>query len=153
MVTHEKKKPRFLTRLFRYQNTSKTEKTSPQDPAITWAEIRFAFYGGGGLVGKSLLDWEVRKRERVRLSRLIGGWDVIRSYALHECRDSACWRPCGGRLRGSFSFYRLISDICAAPLRMTRGVFVAWAVQYDSVKVTLQRIGYISQNIIPTVSF
>ena len=27
-------------------------RTSPQDPAITWAEIRFAFYVGGGLAGK-----------------------------------------------------------------------------------------------------
>ena len=40
--------------------------------------------------------------------------------ALHECRDSACRRPFGVRLRGSSSFYRLIFDICAAPLRMTQ---------------------------------
>ena len=43
--------------------------------------------------------------------------------ALHECRDSACWRPFGVRLRGSSPFYRLFFDICAAPLRMTRGVW------------------------------
>ena len=79
---------------------------------------------------------------------------LLRQYnPLNECRDSACWRPFGVRLRGSSSFYRLILDICAAPLRMTRGVFVAWVVQYDSVKVTLQRIGYISQNALPSVSF
>ena len=60
----------------------------------------------------------------VRLSRLIGEWGAFRDDALHECRDSACRRPFGVRLRGSSSFYRLIFDICAAPLRMTRGVFV-----------------------------
>ena len=42
--------------------------------------------------------------------------------ALHECRDSACWRPFGVRLRGNGWFQRSLLHRCAAPLRMTQWV-------------------------------
>ena len=68
---------------------------------------------------------------------------------LRRCRDPACGRPYGVRLRGNDWFYHLIFHICAAPLRMTRRLIVAWVIQYSSVKVTLQRMGFISQNVTP----
>ena len=40
--------------------------------------------------------------------------------ALHECRDSACWRPFGVRLRGNDWFQSSPLHCCAAPLRMTQ---------------------------------
>ena len=59
----------------------------------------------------------------VRLSRLIGEWGALRDDALHERRDSACWRPCGVRLRGNDWFQRSLLHRCAAPLRMTQRVW------------------------------
>ena len=47
---------------------------------------------------------------------------MFRRYALHECRDSACRRPFGVRLRGNGWFHRSLLHDCAAPLRMTRRV-------------------------------
>ncbi len=44
---------------------------------------------------------------------------------LHECRDPAYWRPFGVRLRGILWPHRLIFDIYAAPLRMTRRLVIA----------------------------
>ena len=46
-------------------------------------------------------------------------YDTIRG-----CRDSACRRPCGVRLRGAVRFYRLIFSSGAAPLRMTQRVAI-----------------------------
>ncbi len=42
--------------------------------------------------------------------------------AIHECRDSACRRPFGVRLRGNDWFRRSPLHRCAAPLRMTQWV-------------------------------
>ena len=44
--------------------------------------------------------------------------------------DPACWRPAWGgvRLRGNGWWERVIFDICAASLRMTRGGTGAWDV-------------------------
>ena len=81
------------------------------------------FWVGGCRTGKFLGGLGGANFRKVRLSRLICEWDAIRWNTIHECRDSACRRPFGVRLRGSFSFYRLISDLCAAPLRMTQWVW------------------------------
>ena len=93
-------------------------KTSPISPPLLKYETKFHFVSGGdmgevfvGLGGGDFLQGAA--------SRLIGERGAFRYNAIHECRDSACWRPCGVRLRGSSSFYRLIFNICAAPLRMT----------------------------------
>ena len=43
--------------------------------------------------------------------------------AVHECRDSACRRPFGVRLRGNGWFQHSPLRHCAAPLRMTRRVW------------------------------
>ena len=55
-------------------------------------------------------------------SRLFGGWGAFRGYALHECRDPACGRPCGVRLRGGQGCDVCLFARCAAPLRMTQRV-------------------------------
>ena len=57
---------------------------------------------------------------RVRLSRFFGEWGAFGYNALHECRDSACRRPFGVRLRGNGWFRRSPLHGDAAPLRMTQ---------------------------------
>ena len=86
---------------------------------------------------------------RIRGMLLVNGYTV--PYTSAEIPPAGA--PSGFDSAAFFDFIACFFDICAAPLRMTRGVFVAWVVQYDSIKVTLQRIGYISQNAQPTVSF
>ena len=44
----------------------------------------------------------------------------LRYDALHECRDSACWRPFGVRLRGNGRVLYSPLHGYAAPLRMTQ---------------------------------
>ena len=61
--------------------------------------------------------------------------------------------PSGFDSAAFFILSLVIFNICAAPLRMTRRLIVTWVIQYSSVIVTLQRIDYIPQNIILTVSF
>ena len=93
----------------------------PTEPRCYRSENLFRFLWRRGFCGKVfLLLGETRISCRMRLSHLFCERGAIRWDALHECRDSACRRPFGVRLRGSSSFYRLISDICAAPLRMTQ---------------------------------
>ena len=48
---------------------------------------------------------------------------MLTYHTLHECRDSACRRPFGVRLRGNDWFHRSLLHRCAAPLRMTRRVW------------------------------
>ena len=43
----------------------------------TWAEIRFAFYGGGGLAGKFWVWTGGANLLQSAASRLIGGWDAF----------------------------------------------------------------------------
>ena len=56
-------------------------------------------------------------------SHPIGERDAFGYNALHECRDSACRRPFGVRLRGNGWFRRSPLHCCAAPLRMTQRVW------------------------------
>ena len=56
-------------------------------------------------------------------SRLIGEWGALHDNAIHECRDSACRRPFGVRLRGNGWFHRSSLHGDAAPLRMTQRVW------------------------------
>ena len=95
-------------------------RTSLMSPPFTRRSFDSLFENGGDMGEAFLLVGEVRIFCRVRLSHSFCEWNAFRRYALHECRDSACRRPFGVRLRGSFSFYRLNFDICAAPLRMTQ---------------------------------
>ena len=48
---------------------------------------------------------------------------LLTANAMHECRDSACRRPFGVRLRGNGWFQHSPLRHCAAPLRMTRRVW------------------------------
>ena len=94
-------------------------RTSPNSTRPCRVKIWFALFGAGAL-GGSFCRLGGADLLQSAASRSFCGWDAVRRYALHECRDSACWRPCGVRLRGGSSFHRLIFDIHAAPLRMTQ---------------------------------
>ena len=87
-------------------------------------EDLFRFVLGGCSWGKFLgFGREVQILYMVRLSRPIGEQKAFGDDALHECRDSACWRPFGVRLRGNGWFSCSLLHGSAAPLRMTqRGV-------------------------------
>ncbi len=77
-----------------------------------------------GFCGKVfLLLGETRISCRMRLSHLFCERGAIRWDALHECRDSACRRPFGVRLRGNVWFLRSLFLRNAAPLRMTQRVW------------------------------
>ena len=98
-----------------------------------------------------LLAWEVEIFYRVRLSHSFGEWGAIsRGYALHECRDSACWRPFGVR--------RNAAGVCSEMTQWgdfyaSSTIFVRHSNIVALVKITLQRMGYISQNATLSVSF
>ena len=93
----------------------------PRAPACTWQRF-VSLCTVRVLSGEVFVAWGGTDLLQSAASRLIGERGAFRYNAIHECRDSACWRPCGVRLRGSSSFYRLIFNICAAPLRMTQRV-------------------------------
>ena len=95
-------------------------RTSPKRTRPCIAKICFALYAAGTLGGSFFVGWGGMDFLQGAASRPIGEWGAIRGYALHECRDSACWRPFGVRLRGNGWFQRLPSHRCAAPLRMTQ---------------------------------
>ena len=93
----------------------------PHVPAISEAKIWFVFWkwrGHGGsfccLGGADLLQGAA--------SHPIGGRRAFGGYAVYKCRDSACRRPFGVRLRGNDWFSRLPLHHCAAPLRMTQRI-------------------------------
>ena len=60
-------------------------------------------------------------RERPMCRSVPGECYLLTTYnAIRKCRDSACWRPFGVRLRGNGGFLRSLLHGCAAPLRMTQ---------------------------------
>ena len=93
----------------------------PRAPACTWQ--RFVLLCTVRvLLGEVFCVSGGRDFLRRAASHSFGGRGAFRGYALHECRDSACRRPFGVRLRGNDWFRRSPLHRCAAPLRMTQWV-------------------------------
>ena len=69
-------------------NLPLSPRTSPMSPPF-WKRRFVSLFVSGGVMGEVFVFWKVVFC-KVRLSRLFCGWEAIRRYALHECRDSAC---------------------------------------------------------------
>ena len=80
--------------------TSLTHPELPPYPRHLRSENLFRFSRVAGIWGKFFVGLGGRDFLQGAASRPIGEWGALCDDTLHECRDPACGRPCGVRLRG-----------------------------------------------------